>query len=446
MTPTVPAPAPAAPTPLRPTAAVPARPVRIIDQPAADPVGAARRILALGRRYRRAKALAAGGRGTLVRATLAAPYHAFRLALAAVREHGHHTRARTGIGLARQLGWAWWVHWRHQYNVRTIYWYRLFSAERVMPVPLWADSMDCRRAERAIVLTVAKSAAEMLADKRRFARWCAEQGLPTAPVLLECEGGAVTRSSLPDGTLPPVDLFAKWATSFGGDDTQRWLWAGGAWTDGDGRRWTSDEIVADLTGRSAEGSVVLQPRLFNHPDFEGLSPNALSTVRVMTTRRPGEAPRFLLAILRMGTGRATADNFAQGGIAAPIDRDTGVTDVARRLLKAERETVEVERHPDTGRPIAGFRVPFWEASIRLALDAHTRAGNLPCVGWDVAVLPDGPVLLEGNWHPCFKLAQVATQIPIYTTEFAPCIAAWLDGPAASVTDASLVENANWWPE
>jgi len=72
-------------------------------------------------------------------------------------------------------------------------------------------------------------------------------------------------------------------------------------------------------------------------------------------------------------------------------------------------------------------------------------GDIVCVGWDVAVLESGPVLLEGNWNPCEKLAQVATQTPLLATEFAGAYAAWLDSPACALDDRELLAQLRWSP-
>lgn len=379
------------------------------------------------------------------KAAISAPGRAAREALRAVRQWGRTTAEHDGVSPLRQFAWMWWANLRHEYNSKSVYRYQLFSKDRVSPTPLYLQWEHAALLYRVTIPLTNRQPAEILADKRRFAAWAAEQQLPTVPILLEFEGGKVTRRQVAEGESPATDLFAKWGMQFGGDDTQRWRYDNGRYVDDDGRAWAFEEIVALLAERSQKGVVLLQPRMVNHPALRPLSPNALSTLRIMTTRRPREAPRFLAGVLRMGTGKSTADNFAQGGIASAVDAETGVTGEARRLDKKQR-TYTYDTHPDTNARITGFQVPLWQESIELALEAHARLGEIACVGWDVAVLEDGPVLLEGNWNPCTKLLQVATQTPLLSTEFATCYAAWLDEPeCAAIDDRQLVEHQRWRP-
>jgi hypothetical protein len=405
---------------------------------------AAVRIHAYSARVRRAERARGRGPATRFKAALKAPARAARVALQAVRKFGHDTRAHDGTSVLRQFAWMWWLSLRYDYPVRTVYRHRMFSRDRALPMPLFLTGDDAKLLFTTVISRTDRAAAETLADKRRFAVWCAGQGLPTPQILAEFEGGRVTRRAVAEGAAPAADLFAKWGTQFGGDSTQRWRHEDGRYVDDDGRARSFDEIVELLAERSRGGVVILQPRLVNHEALRPLSPRALSTIRVMTTRRPGETPRFLAGLLRMGTGNATADNFAQGGIASVADRDTGTLGEARRVDKQHR-TYVYQTHPDTGARIVGFQVPRWQESVRLALEAHQRLGNIPVVGWDVAVLPDGPVLLEGNWNPCVKLLQVVTQTPLLATEFAGAYAAWLETPACAVDDETLLRQKAWTP-
>lgn len=286
--------------------------------------------------------------------------------------------------------------------------------------------------------------AATLADKRRFAPWCVKHGFPTVPILLEFEEGRVTRGVDDGRTLPPADVFAKWAARFGGRDARRWRYQDGQYIDGDGRSWSASELIADLIEQSRQGPVILQPRVVNHAALRGLAPSALSTVRVMTCRRPGGAAALITAVYRLGIGNATADNRAQGGIAGTIDPHTGAFGRAVKLDDRFRP-LTFDAHPDTGAPITGFRLPFWEDVTRLPIEAHALLPDVPCIGWDVAVLDEGPVLLEGNWNPSPLIAQIPTGVPLFETEYRECMAAWLDARVGTISDARLLEYDRWYP-
>ena len=382
------------------------------------------RILEFARACRREEIVRRRGRLWAARAWLLAPVRSAREAAVAVRSYGAVTKEDSGVSLIRQFLWTWWLSARYGYGADTIYRFRLFDASRVLPRPGFAHWHDAALLFRAVGERMAPDAIETLADKRNFATWCESHALPTVPIIREFEGGAMTRDRVDDGRGPSTDLFAKWGTQYGGDDTQCWRFADGSYLDEDGRTWSFTAITDALTERSRRGVVLLQPRLRNHAALRRIAPHALSTVRVMTTRAPGENPRVLATVLRMGTGKATADNFAQGGIASAVDVSTGIAGIARQLDEIHRTRTFV-RHPDTDAQIEGFRVPYWAEVLSLAIDAHERLGAIACVGWDVAVVEDGPILLEGNWNPCTKLLQVATQTPLLKTDFSRTFSAWL---------------------
>ena len=46
--------------------------------------------------------------------------------------------------------------------------------------------------------------------------------------------------------------------------------------------------------------------------------------------------------------------------------------------------------------MAGMQLPFWDQVVDLGLNAHRALSKTPVVGWDIALTPDGPVLVEGN--------------------------------------------------
>jgi Sugar-transfer associated ATP-grasp len=58
----------------------------------------------------------------------------------------------------------------------------------------------------------------------------------------------------------------------------------------------------------------------------------------------------------------------------------------------------IERHPDSGFRFRDFSVPQWQALREAASNAAKAFPEFRTVGWDVALTPIGPMILEGNWH------------------------------------------------
>jgi hypothetical protein len=107
---------------------------------------------------------------------------------------------------------------------------------------------------------------------------------------------------------------------------------------------------------------------------------------------------------------AVVDNFHAGGVAAHVDLETGrlsaATDLGRCAAVGWRGV-----HPATGAAIAGRRLPCWPQTKALAIAAHRAFADHVLVGWDVAVLADGPCIVEGNSGPDLDIMQRPVRKP-----------------------------------
>ena len=121
---------------------------------------------------------------------------------------------------------------------------------------------------------------------------------------------------------------------------------------------------------------------------------ALATVRIVTCRTPSGSVDLMPATLKMPWG-AVADNMAQGGLVAPVD-PTGHIAVPSLLQGRKTRGQKVDAHPDTGTRLEGFEIPFWREVVGLSMAAHAAFASMFFIGWDIAILNDGPVILEGN--------------------------------------------------
>ncbi|MFO1059678.1 MAG: sugar-transfer associated ATP-grasp domain-containing protein [Dongiaceae bacterium] len=260
----------------------------------------------------------------------------------------------------------------------------------------------------------------VLDEKRLFARHCRAHGLPAVDSILELAPGETEQV---DATMIPGggDLFLKLSDEGCGVGALLLRWTGeGDFADPSGARWSRADIAAEMRRRAAANGVLLQRRLVSHPAIAAISGAGLSTMRLVTVRRPDGTIEPLLAVYRLSTGTMPIDSFRLGGVTAPIELATGRLSAAM----SRRSLAPVERHPDTGHPIAGAVVPHWERVLDLVLRAHRSFPGLPTAGWDVPVLPEGPVLNEGNSCWCVELVQMPHRRPLGETIFPDCFAAW----------------------
>jgi hypothetical protein len=114
----------------------------------------------------------------------------------------------------------------------------------------------------------------------------------------------------------------------------------------------------------------------------------------------------------MPTGSSSVDNFAAGGLASPIDLQTGRLGPA--VYKDPRNP-DGDVHPDSGERIAGEPVPFWSEVLALCLRTHRSFPKVATVGWDVALTTKGAKLIEANPGWCVEVVQMAHGTPLGAT-------------------------------
>src|SRR5690606_8481979 len=276
--------------------------------------------------------------------------------------------------------------------------------------------------------------ARLIGDKRYFAAWGAERGLPTLPVLATFESGApVGRSAdeVAEG-LPAIDLFAKPADLWSGQGTRRWRVAAGLpqrWLDEQGQEIGAPEIVSALAAQSLERPLVLQRCLHTHPDMVLLAPDAVSTVRCVTCEDLDGVPRLLGAGIRIPMPGMIVDNMNAGGMVASIDMETGR--LSQGIVRREHGMPERSSTlRGSATQLEGQDIALWPEVRRIALEAQ-RAAGLPFVGWDIALCAGGPILLEANIRWGGALLTFGSLSPLTDTDFpAVYMHHWARGPGA----------------
>jgi hypothetical protein len=185
--------------------------------------------------------------------------------------------------------------------------------------------------------------------------------------------------------------------------------------------------------RERGGIFLVQERLENHSELAGLGLVSLATLRVLTYGTGGDI-RIARAALRFPVGRHGVDNYHAGGIAAPVNLDTGCVGKAVDARGMEW----VSSHPESGRRFEGMTVPHWNEILRETRSAAMSMPDYRCVGWDVAVTPDGVRVIEANslwgtdvvqrphragmWHGDFRRWCVET---LADAQLTPSLRRWL---------------------
>ncbi len=161
----------------------------------------------------------------------------------------------------------------------------------------------------------------------------------------------------------------------------------------DGAALTVEELAARLSGMP--NGTVIEHCIDQHPELARLNPSSVNTLR-MWVLDDGGTPRVVGAFLRIGRAGSEADNTAQGGLPCPIDLVSG------RIRHALDQTLDCNEHavhPDSGVPLAGLPIPYWEECVALACNAVRVLPGARFAGMDIAVSRTGPLVVEYNVEP-----------------------------------------------
>ena len=242
-----------------------------------------------------------------------------------------------------------------------------------------------------------------LADKARFAARCRAAGLPHAETIAIATRSGVEWFGEPDGR----GLVAKPTDGEGGDGL-RML----------GPIADRAALTAALGG--VRGTVIVQPRVTPHPALADVALAALPTVRIVTILDEHGAPEVVSATMRLPSDPvAVVDNMKAGGLLAPVDLADGTLGLACKGYGGG----DYRTHPVTGAAIPGRALPDWDGSKALVVRAHALAfADYALIGWDVAMTPGGPLLIEGNGKPGVLMPQRAARRGLCETRYGALLA------------------------
>jgi hypothetical protein len=239
-----------------------------------------------------------------------------------------------------------------------------------------------------------------LGDKMQLFAWCKRAGLAHAAPLMLIEDGQVVWQT-PNLLELDQDLFAKPRRGRGANGVDLFVrTAAFQYRDTRGRNRLLGDVVSDLIRRHGSRNLMVLPRLRNHPDFADLATQSLITIRAVTVLDEQGEPELVVAYLRVLAKLEDAwpEMKPISEYAAAVDLESGCLGPITGD-KPECLSVWHDRHPVTGVPVTGRKVPCWPEVVQLATRAHQVIRDRVLVGWDIAITPQGPILLEGNSYP-----------------------------------------------
>lgn len=153
------------------------------------------------------------------------------------------------------------------------------------------------------------------------------------------------------------------------------------------------------------GDWVFEQLIEQEENIAQIHPYSINTIRVNTVVTKSGI-KVMTAAFKVGNGQSIADNFHQGGIAAPVDLASGIV----CGTPVDRWNRTFIHHPLSGVKLTGFQIPHWQQVIELSRKLAAVVPQVRYVGWDIAITQDGtPIVVEGNVHPGFQVHSVVLE-------------------------------------
>lgn len=257
----------------------------------------------------------------------------------------------------------------------------------------------------------------LVENKIATCSYLAAYGIPTTPMLaVYCENLKTGAANIASDERQLRDILTNEANypmfgkpieeqqSLGSIDLQRYLPQSERLETREGRQFTLGEFVDQLRTHYATG-YIFQKLLSPHAAIRALCGDRLATIRVVTLAN-GASPKIFRACWKIPAGANTADNYwRKGNLLAQVDIAQG--QVLRVLSGIGLDLVQQDRHPDSGAPLIGFCIPHWQRVLETAIEAARLMQHVPLIGWDIAVVDEGPIIIEMNERPDFLMPQLA---------------------------------------
>jgi hypothetical protein len=247
----------------------------------------------------------------------------------------------------------------------------------------------------------------LVSDKVAFGLYCRAAGIP-APDLLaivhaQGDGWAADGPVLRDESdwRAAVDAFpagfvVKPADGYGGRGVRVLSRDGHRLVTPEGRGLDAGELWRELRADRDHATFIVQERLRNHPEIAALggTDETLHTLRLVTLVRRDGGAELLWAGIKLGVSGSGVDNI-QKGTTGNLSRVVEADGTVGATIDRRTEAPGWNWDEPSGPPV---RIPRWDDAVALVCDAALAFPGMRTLGWDVAVAPDGPRVIEANAH------------------------------------------------
>jgi len=156
-----------------------------------------------------------------------------------------------------------------------------------------------------------------------------------------------------------------------------------------------------------KSNYLFQEVVVQHEEINKLNPSCLNTIRFDTfTNRQSES-KVLSSFIRLGVNKAIVDNVSSGGVYVGVNIADGklYAEAHSDFTHGRAKTYTI--HPQTNCKFIGYQLPFFTEAKQLAIEAAQHLKQVRLIGWDIAITPEGPVLIEGNDTPGLIFSEIS---------------------------------------
>ncbi|GAA4107325.1 hypothetical protein GCM10022393_02520 [Aquimarina addita] len=241
----------------------------------------------------------------------------------------------------------------------------------------------------------------ILHNKLSFSTFCEKHNLPTAKVISYNTGTQFYYDNKKVTITTPTELETFFLSIFEEQQKERLFLKLTEGQQGNGaimlHKKTLSKNSSYIWKILKDNSYIHQEVINQHNDINAFFDKAANTIRLETYVDKAKNIHFLGCFIRFGAGDAIVDNASSGGLFIPIHIETGILfDQAITTLKGGAK--KFLEHPDSNIIFKNFEIPFFQQVKEEVIKATTLLPSR-LIGWDIAITPTGPILIEGNHIP-----------------------------------------------
>lgn len=255
-------------------------------------------------------------------------------------------------------------------------------------------------------------------NKVRFERICQDRRLSCVPTLASFDNGVVSGEDRLREWRGPI--FVKALKGNRGAGAQQWARTDRGYLSPDGRDLDVDKLIAMFRVQCC----IVQPVLEDCEALRKLGSVALSSLRLVTAKGATTPSTVIAAALSLADKSGSV--ISHPGTMCGIRLEDGIIIQAGAVREKDREGKAA------GDQLLGAELPSWPETIDLVRRAHDQAFSaFVTLGWDVALTPNGPFLLETNVSWSAAQHQIRTG-PLGKTALAQIIDELLSTPSGDL--------------